>query len=254
MSVAKANLAQLYTEIGASLIEHAPYEQIVTSPQYYDSRAISFKMLFGFIIDKRSNKQQHIWVLLYPPTKEGRHAEVQFHSIHPDTGAFVKHDDSNISTTVSALADAFRNPKKAAKGKHVALAKYYYLEALVAREAKTGSAELEITIPVNRTLIDSMRVVCNEFREEANERSAHTRSPSATLVEDDDGVLSDFPEDLSEPTQQSVEPSSTITPETSPAPVSRRVKRLKENSSVWNSGAAPIQKDRPRFTFAENKS
>ncbi|KAH6866354.1 hypothetical protein BKA58DRAFT_319335 [Alternaria rosae] len=176
-------------------------------------------MLFGFIIDKRSNKQQHIWVLLYPPTKEGRHAEVQFHSFHPDTGAFVKYDDSNISTTVSALADAFRNPKKAAKGKHVALAKYYYLEALVAREAKTGSAELVIAIPVNRTFIDSMRVVCNEFKEEANERSAHMRSPSATLVEDDDGVLSDFPEDLSEPTQQSVEPSSTITPETSPAPV-----------------------------------
>ncbi|KAI4941400.1 hypothetical protein J4E86_010432 [Alternaria arbusti] len=218
MSVAKINLTLLYTVIGASLLDHAPYDQIVTSPQCYDPRAISFKILFGYIIDKRSKKQQDVWVLLYPPTKEGRHAEVQFHSIHPDTGAFVKHDDSNISTTVSALVVAFCNPKKAARGKHVALAKYYYLEALVAREAKTGSTELEITIPVNRTLIDSMRVVCNEFKEEANEMSAHMRSPSVTLVEDDDSVLSDFPEDLSEPTQQPVEPSSTITPETSPAP------------------------------------
>ncbi|KAI4918637.1 hypothetical protein J4E90_003024 [Alternaria incomplexa] len=211
MSVAKANLAQLYTEIGdANLLDHAPYDQIVTASQYYDPRAISFKIRFGYIVDKYSKRPQEIWVLFYPPTKEGRHPEMQFHSFDPDTNAFTKHDDSNISTTVSALASAFNNPKKAAKGKHVALAKYYYLKALVSREAG-GASELEIPIPITRTFVDSLRVVCREF-EEAKERSS--RSPSVTLIDDHDSVLSDPPEDLLEPTQP-VKATSTITAEVS---------------------------------------
>ncbi|KAI4607261.1 hypothetical protein J4E83_009717 [Alternaria metachromatica] len=211
MPVAKTNLAQLYTEIGdVSLLDHAPYDQIVTASQYYDPRAISFKIRFGYIVDKYSKRPQEIWVLFYPPTKEGRHPEMQFHSFDPDTNAFTKHDDSNISTTVSALASAFNNPKKAAKGKHVALAKYYYLKALVSREAG-GASELEIPIPITRTFVDSLRVVCREF-EEAKERSS--RSPSVTLVDDHDSVLSDPPEDLLEPTQP-VKASSMVTAEVS---------------------------------------
>jgi len=221
MSVAKANLAQLYTEIGdASLLDHAPYDQIVTASQYYDPRAISFKIRFGYIVDKYSKRPQEIWVLFYPPTKEGRHPEIQFHSSDPDTSAFTKHDDSNISTTVSALASAFNNPKKAAKGKHVALAKYYSLKALVSREAG-GASELEIPIPITRTFVDSLRVVCREF-EEAKERSS--RSPSVTLIDDYDSVLSDPPEDLLEPTQP-VKTSSIVTLEVSSVPVSTQTNK-----------------------------
>jgi len=282
MSVVKANLAQLYTEIGdASLLDHAPYDQIVTASQYYDPRAISFMIRFGYIVDKYSKRPQEIWVLFYPPTKEGRHPEMQFHSFDPDTNVFTKHDDSNISTTVSALASAFNNPKKAAKGKHVALAKYYYLKALVSREAG-GASELEISIPITRTFVDSLRVVCREF-EEAKERSS--RSPSVTLVDDHDSVLSDPPEDFLEPTQP-VKATSIITAEVSSVPVSTRknktiysyidtnVNRLMistlsdskpslrsattrassklptvlwiQKRGRWNSGVASIKRSRPR--------
>jgi hypothetical protein len=217
MTVAKANFAQIEGQLGAAVLEYAPYEKVRDCQQSYDSRAISFKLLFGYIFDKRSNKRQEVWVLLYPPTQEGRHAEVQFHSIHHETGEFVKHDDSNISNTISALADAFNNPKKAAKSKHVALAKYYYLKALAARETKSGRAsELKISIPITRTFVESLRVVCREFEVEAKEKLSEmlSQSSSATLVDDDDSDLSDPPEDL-------MEPGSTITPEISPIPVSK---------------------------------
>jgi hypothetical protein len=217
MAVAQANLAHIQAELGATLLDYAPYEQVRDCRQSYDSRAISFKLLFGYVFDKHSNKRQEVWVLHYPPTQEGRHAEVQFHSIHRETGEFVKHDDSNISNTISALADAFNNPKKAAKSKHVALAKYYYLKALAAKATKSGRAsELKISIPITRTFTESLRVVCREFEVEAKEKLSEmlSQSSSATLVDDNDSDLSDPPEDL-------MEPGSIITPEISPIPVSK---------------------------------
>ncbi|KAI4663316.1 uncharacterized protein J4E78_003727 [Alternaria triticimaculans] len=205
MTVAKDNLAEIQT-LGAQL-DYAPYDEVVTSPQTYDPGAVSFKIHFGHIIDEQSKTQQEVWVLLYPPINEKAHAGVQFHSSHPDTGALVKYDESNISTTVSALAKAFRNPKKATKGKHAALAKYYYLMALAAEETETGRAsELKIPIPINQTLSENLKVVCREFKEEAKEPQ------SDTIGDGDSSDLSDPPDDPLKPTQQPVESVSIVTP------------------------------------------
>ncbi|KAI4704931.1 hypothetical protein J4E89_009516 [Alternaria sp. Ai002NY15] len=214
MTVANDNLAEITADLGA-LLDYLPYDKVVKSPQTYDSHAISFKIRFGHIIDKQSKMQQEVWVLLYPPINEKRHAGVQFHSSHPDTGALVTYDESNISTTVSALAKAFRNPKKATKGKHAALAKYYYLMALAAEETETGRAsELKIPIPINQTLSENLRAVCWEFEEEAKELQ------SDTLGEGDGSDLSDPPDDLLKPTQQPVESVSIVTPNPSHIPTS----------------------------------
>ncbi|KAI4929132.1 hypothetical protein J4E85_005757 [Alternaria conjuncta] len=221
MTVANDNLAEIQT-LGA-LLNYAPYDEVVKSPQTYDPSAISFKIHFGQIIDKQSKTQQEVWVLLYPPNNERRHAEVRFHSSHPDTGALVWHDESNISTTVSALAKAFRNPKKATKSKHAALAKYYYLMALAAEETETGRAsELKIPIPINQTLSENLKVVCREFKEEAEGLQ------SDTLEDGDSSDLSDAPEDLLKPTQQPVESVSIVTPNPSHIPTldSQRVDTL----------------------------
>ena len=219
MTVANDNLAPIKADLGA-LLDFLPYNKVVKSPQTDDSHAISFKIRFGHIIDKQSKTEQEVWVLLYPPINERRHAEVRFHSSHPDTGALVWHDESNISTTVSALARAFRNPKKATKHKHVALAKYYYLMALAAKEAETETetghaSELKIPIPINQTLLENLRAVCWEFEEKAKELQ------SDTLEDGDSSDLSDPPDDPLKPTQQPVESVSIVTPNPSHIPVRR---------------------------------
>jgi hypothetical protein len=232
MAVATANLAQLEIALDArGLVENAPYREITTAPQSYDSQAISFKIRFGYITDKRTDEQQEVWVLLYPPRKEGGHAEVQFHSGHPDTSAFVKHDDTNISITISNLHSAFKNPKKPARNKHVALAKYYYLRALAEMETKPGHAsELQIPIPITRTFAESLKLVCREFERRAREESSHMRSHSPlTMLDDDDGNLNDSPVVLSDPAQpvnlrsmlQDV-PNMMVTPEMCPTLVSKK--------------------------------
>ncbi|KAI4678942.1 uncharacterized protein J4E88_006230 [Alternaria novae-zelandiae] len=218
MTVANDNLAEIQANLGA-LLDNAPYDEVIKSPQTYEPGAISFKIRFGHIIDKQSKTQQEVWVLLYPPINEKRHAEVRFHSFHPDTGALVWYDESNISTTVSTLADAFRNPKKATKHKHVALAKYYYLKALATKETETETetgraSELKIPIPITQTLLESLRVVCWEFEEEAK------KLQSDTLGEGDGSDLSDPPDDLLKPTQQPVDSVSIVTPNLSHIPTS----------------------------------
>ena len=219
MTAANDNLAPIKADLGA-LLDFLPYDEVVKSPQTDDSHAISFKIRFGHIFDKQSKTEQEVWVLLYPPINEGRHAEVRFHSSHPDTGALVRHDESNISTTVSALAKAFRNPKKATKGKHAALAKYYYLMALAGAETETETetrraSELKIPIPITQTLLGDLRVVCREFKEEAEEPQ------SDTIGDGDSSDLSDPPDDPLKPTQQPVVSVSTVTPNPSHIPVSR---------------------------------
>lgn len=201
MAVATVNLAQLRTQLGPqsqTLLDHAPYQEIITAPQLYDSRAVSFKFFFGYIPEKITKKPQKVWVLLYPPSRIAGPAEVQFHSCDPETGEFAKHDDGNISSTVTEFAPAFKNPKKASKGKHVALAKYYYLEALAALETQSGRAnELAIPIPISRTFVDSLKAACREFEEaKAKVLNLALRSPPATLAGDQDSGLSNAPEDL----------------------------------------------------------
>lgn len=137
MSVATTNLAQLRKELGTegeALLDHAPYKDIVVESQHYDPHAIPFRFLFGYIPERWTNRQQEVWVLLYPPTKQGGHPEVQFHSGGTGRGEFAKHDDANIGTTVASIAVAFKTLKKASKSKYVALAKYYYLRRLAGVE------------------------------------------------------------------------------------------------------------------------
>jgi hypothetical protein len=124
MTVAIANLAQLRKELGVegqALLDYAPYSKIGYAPQTYDECAVPFKLLFGQITDYYTKKLLVVWILLYPPNKEGDHAEVQFHSLDPETKRLTRHDDSNISATITTVADAFRTPKKGSKSKHVQL-------------------------------------------------------------------------------------------------------------------------------------
>jgi hypothetical protein len=126
MTVAIADLAQLRKELGAegqALLDYAPYSKIRYAPQTDDQRVVSFKVLFGHITDKYTKKLLHVWILLYPPNKEGGNAEVQFHSLDPETKEFTRHDDSNISATITTIADGFKTPKRGSKSKYVALAK-----------------------------------------------------------------------------------------------------------------------------------
>ncbi|KAH8632880.1 hypothetical protein IG631_11514 [Alternaria alternata] len=221
MTVAIANLAQLRKELGVegqALLDYAPYSKIGYAPQTYDQCAVPFKLLFGQITDYYTKKLLVVWILLYPPNKEGDHAEVQFHSLDPETKKLTRHDDSNISATITTVADAFRTPKKGSKSKHVALAKYYFLEILAKRSEKPEHRdELAIPISITRTLVEGLKAACREFEVETNASLLDTqsRSQSATLVDDDeDSVLSDAPEDPFEPTQP-------ITPATAPASVSK---------------------------------
>ena len=126
MTVAIANLAQLRKEIGVegqALLDYAPYSKIGYAPQTYDQCAVPFKLLFGQITDYYTKKLLVVWILLYPPNKEGDHAEVQFHSLDPETKKLTRHDDSNISATITTIADGFKTPKRGSKSKYVALAK-----------------------------------------------------------------------------------------------------------------------------------
>ncbi|KAL1793673.1 hypothetical protein ACET3X_008655 [Alternaria dauci] len=218
MTVATENLAHLRKQLGIqgqALLDYAPYSKIEYASQTYDLRAVSFKLLFGHNTDKYTKKPQDVWILLYPPTKEGGHAEVQFHSLDSDTQHFTKHDDSNISATMTTIANAFKTPKKGSKGKHVALAKYYFLNAIATRSTQMGRQdELSIPIPITRSFVDGLKVACREFEEEAKAHRSDTlsRSQSATLVNDNDSVLSDTPEDVSEraePITPAVVPAST---------------------------------------------
>ncbi|KAH6843675.1 hypothetical protein B0T12DRAFT_506205 [Alternaria alternata] len=202
MTVAIANLAQLRKELGVegqALLDYAPYSKIGYAPQTYDQCAVPFKLLFGQITDYYTKKLLVVWILLYPPNKEGDHAEVQFHSLDPETKKLTRHDDSNISATITTVADAFRTPKKGSKSKHVALAKYYFLEILAKRSEKPEHRdELAIPISITRTLVEGLKAACREFEAETNASLLDTqsRSRSATLVDDDeDSVLSDAPED-----------------------------------------------------------
>ncbi|RYN24181.1 hypothetical protein AA0113_g7824 [Alternaria arborescens] len=204
MTVAIANLAQLRKELGfegQALLDYAPHSKIRYAPQTHDQRAVPFKLLFGQITDKYTKKLLHVWILLYPPNKEGGNAEVQFQSLDPET----RHDDSNISITITTIADAFKTPKRGSKNKYVALAKYYFLNIIISRwTEQERQYDLAIPIPITRSLIDALKTACREFEAEAkaNLSDTQSRSQSATLVDDDeDSVLSDAPEDPFEPAQ-----------------------------------------------------
>jgi hypothetical protein len=220
MAVATTNLTQLREELGVdgqALLDCVPYKEIITEPQHYDSRAISFRLLFGYIPERWTNKQQEVWVLLYPPSKPGGHAEIQFHSGGTGRGDFAKHDDSNIGATVVSFAVAFKTPKKASKSKCMALAKYYYLKSLTALPD-----ELEIPIPITRTFVNDLRVACREFQE-AKEQVSHVaqRPTPSTLRDDEMSDFSDALEDLPE-SPQTVQTGTTIIPEMPPTPVSKQ--------------------------------
>ncbi|CAN9401170.1 unnamed protein product [Alternaria alternata] len=242
MTVAIANLAQLRKELGVegqALLDYAPHSKIRYAHQTHDQRAVPFKLLFGQITDKYTKKLLHIWILLYPPNKEGGNAEVQFHSLDPET----RHDDSNISATITTIADAFKTPKRGSKNKYVALAKYYFLNIIISRwTEQERQYDLAIPIPITRSLIDALKTACREFEAEAkaNLSDTQSRSQSATLVDDDeDSVLSDAPEDPFEPAQP-------ITPATVPASVSKHADILVRWSSpqqTYSASASQLVED-----------
>ncbi|CAN9338735.1 unnamed protein product [Alternaria alternata] len=252
MTVAIANLAQLRKEIGVegqALLDYAPYSKIGYAPQSYDQCAVPFKLLFGQITDYYTKKLLVVWILLYPPNKEGDHAEVQFHSLDPETKKLTRHDDSNISATITTVADAFRTPKKGSKSKHVALAKYYFLEILVKRSEKPEHRdELTIPISITRTLVEGLKAACRDFEGEANASLLDTqsRSQSATLVDDDeDSVLSDAPEDPFEPAQP-------ITPATVPAS-SKIVAEIAETKRALQEIGETLREDEEKNRVIEEK-
>ncbi|OAG19834.1 hypothetical protein CC77DRAFT_1062170 [Alternaria alternata] len=200
MTVTIANLAQLRKELGVegqALLDYAPHSKIRYAPQTHDQRAVPFKLLFGQITDK--------------------------------------HDDSNISATITTIAGAFKTPKRGSKNKYIALAKYYFLNIIISRwTEQERQYDLAIPIPITRSLIDALKTACREFEAEAkaNLSDTQSRSQSATLVDDDeDSVLSDAPEDPFEPAQP-------ITPATVPA-------------STYSASASQLVEDRTKLQDEE---
>ena len=190
---ASASLENLRSQLGdaASSLQYAPIDKLISKPQHHEPYAISLMLLFGHIGEHWTGKQQEVWVLFYPPSHEEGQARIVFHSYDLVFNTRDWHDDRNISTTVTECAAAFKPPKKGSRSKHVALAKYYFLEKLAAAEERNGgNGELKFEIPIRKDFCNGLRVGCREFEDEAKgslgTSARQSRSLSSTVVEEGD--------------------------------------------------------------------
>ncbi|ENI08286.1 hypothetical protein COCC4DRAFT_130909, partial [Bipolaris maydis ATCC 48331] len=200
---ASKNLAEICEQLGepvATLLGYLPLDKVITKTQNHEKDAISFMLLFGDVRKQSVDETQEVWVLLYPPTKEGEPATLEFSSYDRTTGDSELHSNHNISTRVDNAA-AFKMPKRPSRGKHSALVRYYFLKKLAATEDETnGISELKFPLPVNKGILDGLKLACSEFEDEAKATLARSvRQLSVTLPEsqESDATL-DF-EDSKEP-------------------------------------------------------
>jgi hypothetical protein len=209
--VASKNLAELRRQLGepvTSSLRYAPLDKLITKPQTHEQEAISFALVFGHVRKQWTEGQEEAWILLYPPTKEGGQARIEFVSYDEATDEFEKHDGQNISSTAEHAA-AFKMPKKASRGKFVALARYYFLEKLAAVEAENnGLCELKFPLPVNKGLLDSLKTACCEFEDEAKKALARSdkqsHAPPSAIFDSQDSdttIMADAPPVLQKQTQ-----------------------------------------------------
>ena len=183
---ASTSLAKLREALGepvASSLRYVPLDKLITKPQKHESDAIPFMLLFGHVRQQWKDNMQEVWILLYPPQDEEGKSKVCFRSYDDAIEEEEWHDGHNISSTAECVA-AFKMPKKASMSKHVALARYYFLEKLAAEEARNnGVSELEFPLVVNKVFLDGLKLACREFENEAKSTPAGSdRQPRTSLV------------------------------------------------------------------------
>lgn len=232
--VASKNLAEICKQLGepvATSLEYLPLNKVITKTQKHENDAISFMLLFGDVRKQPNGEAQEVWVLLYPPTKEGEPATLEFSSYNSATGDSEQHSNHNISSRAENAA-AFKMPKRPSRGKHGALVRYYFLKKLAAIEAESnGMSELKFPLPVNKGILEGLKAACGEFEDEARAKLARSvRQLSVTLPEsqESDATL-DF-EDAKEPVKEQIRrawapfralyraPTANMAPPPSPAP------------------------------------
>ncbi|XP_014553760.1 hypothetical protein COCVIDRAFT_40294 [Bipolaris victoriae FI3] len=206
--VASKNLAEICKQLGepvATSLEYLPLNKVITKTQKHENDAISFMLLFGDVRKQPNGEAQEVWVLLYPPTKEGEPATLEFSSYDSATGDSEQHSNHNISSRAENAA-AFKMPKRPSRGKHGALVRYYFLKKLAAIEAESnGMSELKFPLPVNKGILEGLKAACGEFEDEARAKLARSvRQLSVTLPEsqESDATL-DF-EDAKEPVKEQI--------------------------------------------------
>lgn len=193
--IASANLAKLREELGepvASSLHYAPLDKLIIKSQHHEPDAISFMLLFGHVRQQWMENKQEVLIILYPPSDEGRKAEVFFHSYDDATKNKEWHHSQNICSTAD-IAAAFKMPKKASQSKNVALAKYYFLERLAAEEARNnGISELKFPLIVNKSFLEGLKLACREFENEAKNTPARfDRQPHTSLAPEMNSQSSD---------------------------------------------------------------
>lgn len=144
MTLIAKNLADLKARLGdeARLLDGLPLNKVVAISQSDADDAISIKIFYGRMRKKAADNTRHnVWIYLFPPGKEGRSPELAFRCYEPDCKP-IHFDTDNIGRVGEEPAEPFRGA--VSRDKITALAKYYFLEKMVAHQID----ELEFAMPL----------------------------------------------------------------------------------------------------------
>jgi hypothetical protein len=265
MSSLTADLDRLKSELGEQhyLLQRAPFERLVVEPLSDDPLALSFKILFGYIMVKAANQdisspsvdsavedlgvftKQQIWIHLYPAVKPGSSVEIQVHSYALDGGYIGKQDRENIGRTASGCAAAFALPGRCkwSRSKLVALAKYYFLRKLVETGSEEDKEKMLLGIPISKTFREDLKAVCRDFEEEVKDMGPPITRAAAEAEQTDsqESELSDLTqgfleENGSEITASVVVKNDLATPTRGMAEVTRdTVSKIRRHSPVQHT-------------------
>ncbi|KAH8727723.1 hypothetical protein GQ44DRAFT_702875 [Phaeosphaeriaceae sp. PMI808] len=129
---------------------------------------------------------------MYPATVDGQSPEIQFHSHNADDDHHAKYESINIGRIVTAWTPAFQLPAKWARSKIIALAKYYFLEKLVALHIADDIRKMEFGVPITRTFHADIEFVCREFKEKGVSLLGIVSNVHSDAQEDETSSISSF--------------------------------------------------------------